>query len=280
MRRNFVLSLGLILLANALLLGQSFYDRQVTDIRLPLTERELHLSQPFHFLGAKNHFSLSLDWALAPPADAPAESHYYHALRLSPEHFASFGFPTGCPAPRDTAPRRGYVTLEFNGPHYHAQVARARQARDALLAEEAAGGEQLENDIRMARDRVLALEGYESRLYIIDAAATKTSLQEALAQDSPAGDLSVQRFLLPALIKPAYSSCDTINNTQREITVTRLLVPDIAVPREYPELLSKREAPRFTAHIAFGRQGTPWLEELHLCNSDCEPRYNEGEQIE
>lgn len=269
MKRLLWIAFAFLLLVNLSVLSHSFYNRQHAEARLTLSERELDLPGNYGFNKENSGLSLSLSWAIASKGDDAKSFTYSNHLMLSPEHYASLGFSNECDQQRKISRVEGYVLLEFNGATHQENIAQAKKYRDQLLEQQAAGSQNIEDALQAARERVLALEDYESRLYVVDAAASKVLLQMALAHRSQ--ETPGEYLIAPGLIRDFYRDCDTTEENMHSVYVSRLFVKDIYVPRKYHSLFADRNHKHtFLADIAFGKLDEPWLESLRDCKDQCE----------
>jgi hypothetical protein len=269
MQRLLWITFAFLLLVNLSVLGHSFYNRQQAEARVTLSERELHLPGNYGFNKENSGLSLSLSWAVASSGDDVNAFAYNHHINLSQEHYASLGFKGECGQHEKRSRAEGYVLLEFNGAIHKGNIDRAKKYRDQLLEQQAGGVQNIEDTLQTARKQVLALEEYESRLYVADAAASKTLLQMSLARrslESPG-----EYLIVPALMRELYRDCDAKEKTAPKVYVSKLLVQDIYVPHEYHSLFANRNHKRhFLAEIVFGKLNEPWIESLQLCNEQCD----------
>lgn len=265
MKRLVWIAFAFLLLINLSVLSHSFYNRQQAEARITLSERELNLSGHYGFNKENSGLTLSLSWAVANTSDDVDGFAYSHHINISQEHYTSLGFEGECGQHWKRSRAEGYVLLEFNGAIHEKNIERAKKYRDHLLEQQAAGAQNIESTLQAARERVLALEEYESRLYVADAAASRILLQMALAHRSQ--ETPGEYLIVPALVRELYRDCDAKEENARNLYVSKLLVQDIYVPRKYHSLFADRKHKHhFLAEIAFGKLDEPWLESLQLYN--------------
>lgn len=267
MRRLLWMAIIFLLLVNLVVLGHSFYNRQQAEARITLSERELSLPGNYGFNKENSDLTLALSWSVAGNGDDISHFTYNHRLNLSPGHYASFGFGGACGQRRNRSVTDGYVLLEFNGAVYQRHLELAKKHLEQMQGEEAASAEKDEYKIKHAREQLISLEQQESRLYVVDAAASKVLLQAALAQrlrDSPG-----EYLILPAIIRESYRDCDNKEEVH-SVYLDKLFAQRIYVPREYHSLfVDRNHKHRFLADITFGQLGEPWLESLQICDKQC-----------
>ncbi|PUA28081.1 MAG: hypothetical protein B0W54_16460 [Cellvibrio sp. 79] len=254
---------GLLIMVNCVVLGHSFYNRLETQAPITFSERELNLPGNYGFEKENSGVSLSIQWSTHPGSASDDIYYYRRELQLSAEHYATFGFSDVCDHQRVTIDEQGFALLEFNG---NAHQQRIEQLRTQLsqLEQSSAHAEKIKD----AKDELRQLEKERSRLYIIDAAASRATLEAALAkQKATTGN---QFLILPAVISDVYRQCDNKQKDPNTVYIDDLLVDRIYVPREYHALFSdKNKNHHFQATIAFGKMDEPWLESLELCEKEC-----------
>lgn len=268
MKRLLWMAFGFLLLVNLAVLVHSFYNRQQTEARITLSERELSLPGNYGFNKENSGLTLSLLWSVAGNGDEINDFAYSRRLNLSPEHYASFEFGGECDQRRNRSATDGYVLLEFNGAAYQRHLELAKKHLEQMEQEDAASSEKVEYKVKSANEQLRSLEQQEPRLYVIDAAASKALLQTALAhqlRDSPG-----EYLILPALIREPYRDCD-VKEEVHGVYLDKLLAQRIYVPRKYHSLfVDRNHKHRFHADIAVGKLGEPWLESLQICGQLCE----------
>ena len=254
---------GLLIVVNCVVLGHSLYNRHEVKARVILSERELNVPHNYGFEKENSGVSLSVQWHTRPDT-TPDDNYYYHReLQLPIEHYTTFHFSNICDHQGTNTIEQGFVLLEFNGSTHQQHI---EQLRTQLkqLQQSSAHAEKIKN----ANDELQQFENEHSRLYVIDAAASRTTLEAALSkQKAGSGN---QFLILPAIVKDAYRQCDSKQKDPNTVYIENLLVDRIYVAREYHALFSdKNKAQHFQATIAFGKMDEPWLESLELCEKDC-----------
>ena len=278
-----------IILVNALLLGKMWLNRSVVLVELKLSEREL---VPPYFNGFAQENSakrLSLQWTtpLTPTYDDWQTFYTYHnrSLTINEQHLASFDF-TPCPQDYKRQQRSAWVLLEFNGQSYHEYLAQIEQQHaqfsqqllaskqeieEAPVAEYAEALKQLDEKEARA-DRILQQARHSfTRLFIVDAAASKALLQASMQQRARHSE--GQLLILPAEIQLSYNRCKVEQQvTKPEIYINRLAVASFYVPKPLAEGLPKAHHNKanvhFTATIHYGKLAIPWLSDLQLSAAD------------
>lgn len=255
-------AVGLLIGVNSVVLAHSFYNRHEAQARITLSERELNAPNNYGFEKENSGVSLSVQWDTRADTTTKDNYYYHRDLKLTSEHYATFRFSDVCDHPGNNTDKQGFVLIEFNGSAYQQLVEKLRTQLNQLQQSSA----QAEK-IKDATDELQQIEK-RSRLYIIDAAANRATLEASLSkQEKIPGS---QFLILPALIKDAYRQCDSKQKDHNTVYIDELLVERIYVPREYHTLFSdKKQDQHFQATIAFGKMDEPWLESLELCEKEC-----------
>ncbi len=255
-------AVGLLILINGVVLAHSYYNRHEVQARITLSERELNAPNNYGFEKENSGVSLSVHWSAKP--DTASDGNYYgRDLKLSDAHYATFRFSGSCDHQGSDTNEQGFVLVEFNG-STHQQITGRLKTQLNHLKQSSASTEKIKN----VNDELQLFEKERSRLYIIDAAATRNTLEASLPKhEKVPGN---QFLILPAVISDAYSHCEGKQKNPHTIYIDELLVGRIYVPREYHALFSdKKQDQHFQATIAFGKLDEPWLESLELCEKEC-----------
>ncbi len=257
--RNRLIKIGftIILLTNALLLANVFYNRSsVPDSQLTLNERELNKS----WRGQSKENSgmeLILRWRVLP--HNPKEDFYWNnhtPAWLDAQKMQALGFvpPRHADLARSTAVEKEVIlVLELDGAAYqHAlNAARARLNEARNQAEEptlqsnnnprshmplATAQRELDNELQK-----------NSRLFVIDAGLDAATLRTRYPDR--------QRYaLVRGLIK---KRSQYFNNKPQWVGYLSEIHGDkIHIPREFE---SAAKTPHFTAQVAFGQKLEPWM---------------------
>lgn len=254
------LSLGLILLSNAVALGGVYYNRSgEPQSVLKLSERELVLSNGiWRDRDADGVLHLRLIWR--------QEGNLGEILWLDRSKLQSLGFVV--PAATDKAElefyrrnleRSVWLVLELDGPAYQRELKRARQELD--VAEERLQSLPDDEDLLRQRDRrrehLEQEEHQASRLFLVDAGLDV----EALRAQYP----DRQRYaLLAGYMRPYYRSPE---DTPLFSASFRLEVSEISVPYVLRGVFAdwKRhqpygeQRPTVSTRIALGQRHEPWM---------------------
>lgn len=261
-------SFGFLMLINGVVLSHSYYNRQEIQTRVTLSERELSFPGNYGFHKENSALNLTIQWNTVPDEESDSDYFYGRDLQLSEEHYSTFGFAASCNEYNSRASEQGFVLMEFNGNAHQQIIERTQSNLDKLTRAATTASVEQNREIKAAEERLNEFETKRSRLYIIDAAASKNVLQAALEKHKKI--TGSQYLVLPAIIADDYRSCETKRKKTNIIYVTDLLVERISVPREYHRLFpDKNKQQQFQAVIAVGKLDEPWLESLELCEKEC-----------
>lgn len=254
------LSLGLILLSNAVALAGVYYNRSgEPQSVLTLSERELRLADGiWRDRDADSVLHLQLIWR--------QEGNLGEVLWLDRSKLQSLGFVV--PAASDNIDlefyrrnleRSVWLVLELNGPAYQRELKRVRQelgvAEERLQALPDDEGLQHQRDRR--REHLEEEERRSSRLFLVDAGLDV----EALRAQYP----DRQRYaLIAGYMRPYYRSPQ---DTPLFSASFRSEVSEISVPYVLREVYAdwKRhqpygeQRPTVRTRIAFGQRHEPWM---------------------
>ena len=287
-KKLLLLAVITVLGVNAFILGKVWLNRSVVVAELTLSERELDM--PYHWGMAKEDSSLRLNLAWTTPWLTSSEDDWQYLsrqqqriLRLQQPQFASFRFGS-CTDGYQRQQRSGWVLLEFNGQSYQDYLKQAEQHYAALqqrLAAETAAelnagiaqdrlqeAAKRRNELqRRAEEQWRVAREEATRLFVIDAAANRNLLQQALAKHS--GPTAGQLLLVPADIQLSYTWCQNDKAAkQPEVLVNRLAVESLYVAKPYAQHLprdaNRQHKIRFQAQVRYGRFAEPWLSALTL----------------
>lgn len=251
MNRYLLAGLTLIAIANLALLGQVAWNRSGRQSTLTLSERELALTPP---TAQRDNSAMTLRLQVQTLNPAGSQHHYDPVLVTGDAKLQAFGFGPGCGKPLSATPwRAAWFALELDGNRFAQQqridatlLQRAQQRAASTpdpQAAKAAGrfAQYLSQSFDRAHD-------YGSRLYITDLGPERDALAEKYAAQPNI-----------ALV-PGSVTC-----SRGQLTLASLDVMRIHVPHRFRTMLEKLSyrsqpgAPRFTATVAFGRLGEPWI---------------------
>lgn len=257
---------GLLIAVNGVVLAHSYYNRHEVQARIPLSERELNFPHNYGFEKENSGVSLSVQWNTRPNTTEDDNDYYRRDLQLTSEHYATFSFSEVCEHRRINTDKQGFVLIEFNGDVYQQRIERLRTYLNQLQQSSAAA-----EKIKDAEEDLQQVEKERSRLYIIDAAASRATLETVLSKQKKTS--ASQFLILPAVISDSYRQCDSKQKDPSTVYIDELLVDRIYVPREYHALFSDKKTDKhFQATIAFGKMDEPWLESLELCEKECKAK--------
>lgn len=291
-KKLLLLALITVLGVNAFILGKVWLNRSVVVAELTLSERELGLPYPWGM--AKEDSSLRLNITWTTPWLTPSEDEWHYLYRqqqrilaLQEPQFASFRFGS-CADGYQRQQRSGWVLLEFNGQSYQHYLTQAEQYYAALqqrLAAEAAtelntglaqdrlpeAAKRRQEQQQRAEEQWRVAREEATRLFVIDAAADRNLLQQALTQRS--GQTAGQLLIVPADIQLSYNWCQDDKLTkQPEVMINRLAVESLYVAKPYaqhlPRDINRQQKIRFQAQVRYGRFAEPWLSALTLSGTE------------
>ncbi|MDH1264554.1 DUF4824 family protein [Pseudomonas sp. GD03944] len=254
------LSLGLILLSNAVALAGVYYNRSgEPQSVLTLSERELMLSRGL-WLDRETDgvLHLQLMWR--------EEGNQGEVIWLDRSKLLSLGFVV--PAVTDTIElefyrrnleRSVWLVLELDGPAYQRELKRTRQALEKAEARLQAlpDDEALQHRRDRQREYLEDEEHHSSRLFLVDAGLDV----EALRAQYP----DRRRYaLIAGYMRPYYRSD---KDTPLFSASIRSEVAEISVPFALREVFSTwnrhqrygEQKPKVRAEIAFGQRYEPWM---------------------
>ena len=193
MRRYLSISiagLALIIVTNAVALIGVVYNRiGESDSELMLTERELRLPYQYGFLEENSGIALKIKWRVGHAA--PYSPGYYITREdvswLNKEKLMTLGFDLSEPLTSHETrrryekmlPRGVFLVLEYDGDEYKKAIEKRKvelAEQHALLANNP-GKEEFEERRKLAQERLLAEEQYNSRLFVIDVGVDKAALR-------------------------------------------------------------------------------------------------------
>jgi hypothetical protein len=249
--RGRTLVAGLLLIAgtNAVVLGGVGYNRGgEPEAALPLTERELQISDPWGWRSENSGLDLRLQWRLPPTradvSDYGQGGYGGGASWLDGAKLAKLGFDMSVPLDERGAERHYakqlarevLIVLELDGPAHQAAIERARERASREKATKA-DAELLAAEIER-----------HSRLFAVDAGIDRDALRAKYPDRA-------RYAIAPGKVRLGYWG-PRGERTPRGY-VSELSVPAINVPLEMRGVVT-RGGP-YTATVAFGRRLEPWL---------------------
>lgn len=272
-----------VLIVNAVILGKVFFNRSGVVATLTLSERELQLPYNYGFKKEDSGKRVSIQWAALNSDPVSLEYselrwHFDRTLVLSPAHYSAFQFPSCDSDKRLLYKKSGWVLLEFNGQSYTDYVTKVEQYYTLIQNQEPTSDSELaKKELKEKRedaDKLLQeAKSSVTRLIAIDAAATRSSLEEVIRARKIAGKTKL--LIVPAELEVNYRySCDHIKNTEREIFINELSVSSLYIPKDFAQDLTFNDEGKsnssFTAVVNYGRLYEPWISSLKACEKDCE----------
>lgn len=248
MNRYAIIAFTLVIAGNAFVLGRAAWNRSEIGYQLPLTERELRL--PWRVADENSGISMQLAWLTLKPGVPQA---YPQSLYTSDAKMAELGFDPGCGMSLYDVERNVWYVLEFDGATFRQQLELGEQSL-AREREEAAKPNASEYRRKSIEGRAKGFENqreFGSRLYVTDVDTDRTSLEKKYAGRD---DIAI----LPG----------TLGCMNGSLFVRNILVDTVNVPRELRAVVEDLtpivgfHAPRFTATIAFGKLGEPWIVDM------------------
>jgi hypothetical protein len=249
------LAIGLVLLANALLLGGVAWNRAgEAEAVLALTERELAL--PYGRWGHRESTGVALSIRRA-----DGEAEWLDRDKLAALGFEPDRFLRGLDAGRRSVERRVFVVLEFDGPAFSEllteQVDRVRRLQD-----EVAAGEADRRRLEAAESELERLRTSASRLVLVDAGTAAAPLRRKYPDES-------RHAVMRALVR-MYAHAVPGQDLEPVVRgrVGALLPGDVHVPRRHHAALRRATGggrgeydapPRYRVVLKFGRRLEPWV---------------------
>ena len=257
-----LISLGVLLLSNAMVLSHAIYNRSgEPESSIQLTERELRL--PYQHRNKENSgISLQFVWQTA--QRSIYEPRYYRSftINVTAEKLNTLGFDRDkecgkLDKRRRFLARKGWIALEYNGASYSNQIESFEinlQDRQTEIGPSPGRNEQ--KDLKHLSQKLENLRHHGSRLYAIEVSLTKSEL----TQNYPGSSY----MFLPALIRFG-KACGKEPGVHLKPLIKKIHVPKHlrATVENLPLwTYNTRTPPRYSATIAFGKLGEPWLIEL------------------
>lgn len=260
--RNRLIGIGFatVLLTNALVLGNVFYNRSGSpDSQLALSEREFQ--QSWRGQSKENSgVALMLHWRVIPHIEYGASyNRYATPAWLDQQKMQTLGF-SAAHNPDETryvsVEKEVILVLELNGAAYQ-QAVRDAQNNLARLSDPAnsephnitdarAKQEQFKNAERELADE----QSLASRLFVVDAGQSAAELRVRYPDR--------QRYaLVRGLIQETRQYAENNASKMQFVgLISQIYSRNIHIPQEFE---SAAKAPRFTAQVAFGKKLEPWV---------------------
>jgi len=229
-------------------LGRAAWNRSEITYQLPLTERELRL--PWRVPDENSGISVQMVWRTLQPGDTRG---FPGSLYTSDAKMAELGFDPRCGTSFYDVERKVWYLLEFDGATFRRQLELGEQslAREREAAAKPDASEYWKKSIEARAKGLENQREYGSRLYVMDVDTDRSSLERKYAGRD---DIAI----LPG----------TLGCMNGSLMVRSILVDTVNVPRELRAVVEDLtptvgfSAPRFTATIAFGKLGEPWIVDM------------------
>jgi len=269
------LSLVYLLVADGLILGKAWYNRQLpSGPTFQLSDREL--ARPYRHRSQEENSGVSLElrWHTLPDDDGDyADSYGSYWLTLTLEQFDSIGFPPCNSRQQLEQLRPGWVVLEMNGPGYQKYIqvyAAALRTKKAELAGIATLDKAQREDLERAEANLMRAQSESSRLMIVAAAGSIGLLLPKMTHLQQANP-GVSYGLVRANLRAAYRECDRGLEMPYRIEIESLAVSSIHLPREFARLLPAGPDTEAVSHyqleLVYGRLVEPWIKSFSLDSS-------------
>ncbi len=267
-----VAGLSIIILSNLVALGGVAYNRSgEAEALIELSEREIGLDYRYGLEQHSTSLSLSFncrvenrqnDYSFA-NSHCSGQPHWLGKQKLIELgfNFEPYDQAKGYGYNGKDLPRDVYVVLEYDGDsHRRALAAReAELAREIALRDNNPGNKEFDERVSKAREKLVAEQRFNSRLFAIDAGLDKSELRKNYPQ--------TDRYII---MKAAVRSAWHLENNNRVWSgrIDGLLIERINVPlayrKQFAGIESRRyripdESPRFKVSVAFGKRNEPWL---------------------
>ena len=255
---------GLIVISNALSLAGVAWNRSGTpDSQLRLSERELPFAWREFGPQENSNLALRLDWQ----QEQRRANNWRGPDWLQRDALLGLGFDE---LPEDgqehyarwrLQERNALVVLEFDGPTYQRELARAAAELAEARSKQAAAEriKDLEQQLQHAREQ-------DSRLYAVAAGLDRASLRQRYPDR--------QRYaIVPARISASLSQQDKrwyVRGHISELRVGDLYLPLAsrdALRAEYAQ--PEQQRAHYQVELAFGQRLEPWVQDVQL-----EPRHD------
>lgn len=265
-----IAGLTIILLGNAVVFARVMYNRSGEPEIWTFTERELNAPWRSYRDRENSGVTLTLSWQGTPPETLEDSAGIWAKRRnieVDKPTLESLGFPTEYDCAR-TGDRRyqrlaehAWAALEYNGPTHRKHIATLERY---LAAKESEYSKDLteprKSELKSLRARVERVRDTESRLYAIDVAVDRKTLEQRYAD-------SDMHLILPATIMPWFYC-----NHPVSIYVASILTSRVHVPKQHRDIFgepgtarySSSEPPPYYAEVAYGKLKEPWLMSLAL----------------
>ena len=266
--RSLFAAAAVVIVSNAVALAGVAYNRSgESDSVLQLTEREVPIQYWTWPDNENSAVHLQLRWRVPGAHDGS----YYdrEADWLTAEQLRGLGFevpPAGATVDelewyaRQPA-REVFLTLEYDGPAYRAEMERSRESLRAAEAELAAAGanKRLSELLDAVRKRVDSEERFASRLFVVAADLDPEALRERYPDRKQYAIVRGRLHAYSSAGKPV-ASIDALSTAVIRVphTYRTLVQPYLENRGPYYE----DRLPRYAATVRFGRRLEPWIDQL------------------
>ena len=255
MNRFLLAGLLTIIIANVFIMGHVAWNRGSPQNTLKFSERELAPLPGWRRIDENSGISLQLEVRVLGARSSPY--NYRRALPTADDKLGEFGFKSNCNSSYFVAtPRAAWFALEFDGDMLKQQAKldeRAlRAARDE--AEKASDPQKKKSAEEYAKRLAKSQKEdklYGSRLFIKDVDRERAPLARLYA-----GKPNV-------VITRGSVTC-----SDGQLQLRDLDARNINVPKQFRSVVAgldynyQDHAPRYSADVAFGRLGEPWITDL------------------
>lgn len=272
------ISVGLVLLVNAVVLGGVAYNRSgEPDVVMTMTERELPLASEYGFQensGVSLRINSSHAFYWGHKANDYEEFAWLDSKKLESLGF-SFSEPVNSEEKEDDydrrMPRQTFAVLEFDGPSWVAWNKRLEEEL-VFLEQEDKEGKKTTQEIKTARENTKRELSTGSRLFIIDAGNDPALLRNQYADRS-------HYIIIPATVRVFYYGRYNAPDEKKSSTrgYISLLIDEINVPNNFHKQFDKRQpqntagskppfvfesGSRYEVSLRIGKRYEPWITDI------------------
>lgn len=269
-----ITGLAMIVVGNTVALSGIYYNRSgAPDAKVSMTQRELRLPYFYGFQNENSSIAFNLQWRIRND-DSDYANQWVDPDWLNERKLTELGFDTSIPktAPhaerryRKMLPRAAYIVLEYNGPTYAAQLAKAQKKvrQQQRLSQEHPDVKKHAEDLKRAKSALDNEEHTFSHLFAVDAGADKDALRRKYPNRSMylivTGQVSIAFYTEKC--KPYLTgSIDALNidSITASYAIRRQLEPYLGKHR-YQE----RQKLKYKVTVAYGKRLEPWITDFAL----------------
>ncbi|EJM53220.1 DUF4824 family protein [Pseudomonas sp. GM48] len=260
-RHSFIAGVGLILIANVIVLVGVIYNRSgVPDSVLKLSQRELQVPYSGRWNADNSGMSLKLLLRSTGPLNVGGSGEEGNAALFGKVKLAELGFDVSAPIDteqgrsrlRKQRSRQVFLVLEFNGRAYQQAVELAKKIEV--------------DELNKKQPTTLAREqNASSRLFIVDAGVNRETLR---AKYPDTAQYSIVRGQIRLMVIYGHNKQTMLTGYVNKMGVERINVPIAfrSVFEPMQRIVQKNSysaendgRPPFEATIAFGKRLEPWI---------------------